>query len=74
MGHLAQPAFATRWTLLLSFVAFIGGMAAGLAILFGLISENKWVRRLAAGYIEVFQGTPLLLQLFLIFLVFLSSA
>lgn len=59
--------FATRWTLFLSFVAFIGGMAAGLAILFGLISEKKWVRRFAAGYIEVFQGTPLLLQLFLIF-------
>ncbi len=59
--------FAARWTVLLSVVAFIGGTVVGLAVLFARISANKLWRRAAFGYIELFQGTPLLLQLFLIF-------
>lgn len=59
--------FAARWTVLLSVVAFIGGTVIGLAILFARISKRRFLRRIAHGYIEVFQGTPLLLQLFLIF-------
>lgn len=59
--------FATRWTILLSAVAFIGGIVVGLAILFARIAERRWLQKASAWYIEVFQGTPLLLQLFLIF-------
>ena len=59
--------FAARWTVLLSLVAFIGGTVVGLAVLFARISANRLWRRAAFGYIELFQGTPLLLQLFLIF-------
>jgi polar amino acid transport system permease protein len=32
-------------------------------------SEFKWLRFLALGYIKIFQGTPLLMQLFLAFFV-----
>lgn len=59
--------FAARWTLLLSAVAFIGGMIVGLAILFARIASRRGLRRVAYLYIEIFQGTPLLLLLFLIF-------
>ena len=59
--------FATRWTVLLSIAAFIGGGIVGIAILFLRISKAKWARRFASGYIALFQGTPLLMQLFLMF-------
>jgi polar amino acid transport system permease protein len=59
--------FATRWTIALSLVAFIGGGAVGLGIMMLRISTRKLARRCAAAYIGLFQGTPLLLQLFLIY-------
>ncbi len=59
--------FAARWTLLLSAAAFIGGMIVGLAILFARIASRRGLRRAAYLFIEIFQGTPLLLLLFLIF-------
>lgn len=64
---LRNLVFATRWTVLLSIVAFIGGGIVGIAILFLRISKTKWMRRFASGYIALFQGTPLLMQLFLMF-------
>lgn len=59
--------FATRWTILLSVAAFIGGTVVGIAILMLRISKRQWARRFASGYIALFQGTPLLMQLFLMF-------
>lgn len=64
---LRNLVFATRWTVLLSIAAFVGGGAVGIAILFLRISKTKWMRRFASGYIALFQGTPLLMQLFLMF-------
>lgn len=59
--------FATRWTIALSVVAFIGGGAVGFCIMMLRISKHKSARLFASGYIAVFQGTPLLLQLFVVF-------
>lgn len=59
--------FAARWTLLLSAAAFIGGTVVGLAIMIARIAERRAVRRAAEFYIGLFQGTPLLMQLFLVF-------
>ncbi|MCS3467835.1 polar amino acid transport system permease protein [Pseudomonas sp. JUb42] len=56
-----------QWTLALSLVAFIGGGLIGLAVMTARISEKALPRRLARVYIELFQGTPLLMQLFLVF-------
>jgi polar amino acid transport system permease protein len=58
---------ATQWTILLSLVAFaLGGLLGGvIAVL--RISKLAPVRLAAAGYIQLFQGTPLLMQLFLIY-------
>ena len=58
---------AARWTLALSLIAFIGGAVLGLAIALARTSNNKFARGASIVFIQVFQGTPLLLQLFLIF-------
>ncbi|WP_027486064.1 amino acid ABC transporter permease [Allorhizobium undicola] len=58
---------ATRWTLLLSLVSFLGGGVVGLALLMLRISALKAARLMARAIIEFFQGTPLLMQLFIAF-------
>ena len=58
---------ATRWTLVLSLISFLGGGILGLAILFLRIGKLPVGRYFARGYVELFQGTPLLMQLFLAF-------
>ncbi len=58
---------ATRWTIALSAIAFIGGGAVGFLIMMFRISPNKILRYVSAAYVEFFQGTPLILQLFLAF-------
>jgi polar amino acid transport system permease protein len=58
---------ATRWTILLSLVSFAGGGAVGLLLLLLRISKRKAARVFARYYIQLFQGTPLLMQLFIAF-------
>ncbi|MBB3177908.1 amino acid ABC transporter permease [Variovorax sp. Sphag1AA] len=58
---------AAQWTLALSAIAFVGGAILGLVIALARTSENKVAQALSTGFIQIFQGTPLLLQLFLIF-------
>ena len=58
---------AARWTVLLSAIAFIGGGVVGLALLGARIGRSRFLRRLATLYAELFQSTPLLLQLFLVY-------
>jgi polar amino acid transport system permease protein len=56
-----------RWTALLSVVAFVLGGVVGLVLLWLRISRSRLAKGFAKGYIELFQGTPLLMQLFMIF-------
>ena len=56
---------AARWTVVLSLIAFIGGGLVGLALLVVRLGKSKAAHRLVDGYVAVFQGTPLLMQLFL---------
>ena len=58
---------AALWTVVLSVIAFAGGALVGLVALFALVSGRRLPAMLARGYVEAFQGTPLLMQLFLIF-------
>lgn len=58
---------AARWTVVLSLVAFVGGGLLGLALLLMRTANKRALRAVAQTYIEVFQGTPLLMQLFLLF-------
>ncbi len=56
---------AARWTVLLSLIAFVGGGLVGLALLLARIARLRWAGVLVGGYVQLFQGTPLLMQLFL---------
>jgi polar amino acid transport system permease protein len=58
---------AARWTIVLSLLAFAGGGALGFVIALGRVSPWRWLRLLMLGYIQVMQGTPALMQLFLIY-------
>ena len=56
---------AARWTVVLSLIAFVGGGCVGLGLLLVRLGHSKWAVRAVAIYIQLFQGTPLLMQLFL---------
>lgn len=56
-----------RWTVALSLAAFVLGGLLGLVLMLASLSRSKWLQRPALGYIWFIQGTPLLMQLFLIF-------
>ena len=56
---------ACRWTVALSLIAFIGGGLVGLALLVLRLTKLPMADKLVGGYVQLFQGTPLLMQLFL---------
>ena len=56
---------AGRWTIALSLIAFIGGGLVGLLLLVLRLTRAPWAVRLVSAYVQIFQGTPLLMQLFL---------
>lgn len=58
---------ATKWTIILSLIAFVGGGLIGALIALMRVSSNKLASRASLIYVEFLQGTPLLLQLFLAF-------
>lgn len=58
---------ALRWTLALSAVAFAGGLMAGFGVALLRVAPWRAPRVLAAAYVGLFQGTPVLLQLFLVY-------
>lgn len=64
---LTNLILATGWTVVLSLVSFIGGSILGLILLFARIGKRKWLHVGVRCYTEIFQGTPLLMQLFLAF-------
>ena len=69
MGHdeFVFLLIGLKWTVLLSAVGFVCGCIAGLGVALARVSGNPLLERLTAGYIAVFQGTPLLMQLFVVY-------
>ena len=55
------------WTLALTAIGFVGGILFGLVIALIRVSPRRWLRNIAAGWIAIFQGTPLLMQLFVVY-------
>lgn len=66
-AELAFILAAVKWTILLSAGAFLLGGIGGLITAIARLSPSAWVRTVAILYIRLIQGTPLLIQLFLIF-------
>lgn len=58
---------AAQWTVLLSLIAFVGGAIFGLLVALARTADNPVAQRVATAYIQLFQGTPLLMQLFMVF-------
>ncbi|MFM9928109.1 amino acid ABC transporter permease [Variovorax sp. H27-G14] len=56
---------ALRWTVVLSLIAFVGGGIVGGLLLFLRLRGGKFANRAVSVYVQLFQGTPLLMQLFL---------
>lgn len=64
-GEFELIAFAVRWTILLTIIAFVGGGVGGLIVALLRTSTSRVARVITIIFIRVFQGTPLLMQLFL---------
>ena len=56
---------AARWTVLLSLVAFVGGGLVALGLLLARLARLRGAETGVSVYVQLFQGTPLLMQLFL---------
>ncbi|AZO28467.1 MULTISPECIES: amino acid ABC transporter permease [unclassified Mesorhizobium] len=56
-----------KWTILLAVIGFLGGGAFGVLIALLRTAQNRVARTVTTGYIAVFQGTPLLMQLFVVY-------
>jgi polar amino acid transport system permease protein len=56
---------AARWTVALSLIAFVGGGAVGMALLLARTARVPGAQVVVGAYVQLFQGTPLLMQLFL---------
>ncbi len=56
---------AARWTVALSLIAFAGGALVGGALLLARLAALPGAVRGVSLYVQLFQGTPLLMQLFL---------
>jgi polar amino acid transport system permease protein len=63
--HVWYLIAAAQWTVLLSLLAFAGGALVGLPVALMRVSPNRALRAAAGGYIQLVQGTPLLILLFL---------
>lgn len=62
--HLA---LAARWTLLLSAIAFAGGATGAILMLLWRFGGGRTGRIVTGGIVELVQGIPLLLLLFLVY-------
>lgn len=65
LTHVGYLAVAAQWTVILSLLAFLGGALLGLTLALGRVSRIPALRFAAGTYIQVVQGTPLLVLLFL---------
>ncbi|WP_457090690.1 amino acid ABC transporter permease [Microvirga sp. P5_D2] len=64
-NHLMFLGYGALWTIGLSLIGLLGGGIAGFVIALCRISPNRVVRLLSAGYVQLIQGTPLLVIMFL---------
>jgi polar amino acid transport system permease protein len=63
--HVYYLLDAAKWTILLSLLAFAGGAVLGMTLALARVSRLRVLQLLAAVYIQLVQGTPLLILLFL---------
>lgn len=67
LNHLLFLGHGALWTIGLSVIALVGGGIAGFLVALGRVSPSRTLRLLAATYVQLIQGTPLLVIMFLSF-------
>lgn len=65
--NLPMMLWGTGVTILVSGVAIVLGMPLGLVLCFGLTSSRPWLCRVSRIYQSVWRGTPILVQLLIIY-------
>ena len=63
-GYLFSGAITTLW---LTLAGIAGGLVVGCLLALLRLSPYRWIARVAQAYIWVFRGTPLLVQLIIIY-------
>ena len=58
------------YTAILTLIAMITSLIVGLFTALARISKRRWLRTLAGVYINIFRGTPLLVQVIILFFAF----
>lgn len=66
-GDFLYMLTAVRWTVLLSLAAVAGGGLLALCVTLARLSHRVVLRGVGLAYIQFFEATPLLMQLFLVF-------
>lgn len=64
-NHLLFLLQGAGWTLVLSLMAFVGGGLVGFLVALCRVSPNRTLRWLSFAYVQIVQGTPLLILMFL---------
>jgi polar amino acid transport system permease protein len=62
-----QFADAALYTLQITFFGILLGLIIGLVAALGRLSKRQWISALSKAYIFLIRGTPLLVQLFIIY-------
>ncbi len=68
--YLADIAPAVFLNLRMALVAIGAGVLIGFLVGWGRISRHAGIRAVARGYTELIRGTPLLIQMFIVFFIF----
>ncbi|MCD2183957.1 amino acid ABC transporter permease [Rhizobium sp. GN54] len=66
-NHLLFLLNGVVWTLVLTAMAFVGGGIVGFLVALGRITPSRVVRMITAAYVQLIQGTPLLVIMFIIY-------
>jgi len=66
-AHLQFLLEGTMWTVILSLMAFGGGGVVGFLIALGRITPIGPLRWLVSGWVQLVQGTPLLIIMFMVY-------
>ncbi|QND58837.1 ABC transporter permease [Mesorhizobium huakuii] len=67
LTSMVALASGIRLTLLLTFASLLAGLVLAVPLAFMRASSRKWLSRPVLAYTYVFRGTPLLVQLFIIY-------
>ena len=67
LGCGENAMYGAKLTILLTTLTVIIGVILGVFLALGKISKRKVINKLSSGYIFFFRGTPLLIQLFVIY-------